>query len=53
MAGIFVVVGVAALALTVYWVLLAERATRALERAAAALESMAATLEQEGPRRAP
>ncbi|MEW6398949.1 MAG: hypothetical protein AB1503_07275 [Bacillota bacterium] len=47
--GLFVVVGVAAIALTVYWVLLAERATRALERSAAALERAAAALEQGGP----
>jgi hypothetical protein len=44
-----IVAGVAAIALTVYWVLLAERATRALERTAAALERVAATLEQAGP----
>jgi len=49
MAGVMVVAGVAAIALTVYWVLLAERATRALERAASALERVAATLEEGGP----
>lgn len=48
MAGVMVVAGVAAVALTLYWVLLAERATRAMERAAAALERVAATLEQGG-----
>ncbi|MEW5933052.1 MAG: hypothetical protein AB1816_05665 [Bacillota bacterium] len=47
--ALFVVVGVAAIALTVYWVLLAERATRALERSAAALERAAAALEQGTP----
>jgi len=44
--GVFVVIGVAAIALTIYWVLLAERATRALERSAAALERAATALEQ-------
>ena len=48
MAGLMIVAGVAAIALTVYWVLLAERATRAMERASAALERVAATLEQGG-----
>lgn len=35
-----VVMGVAAIALTVYWVLLAERAVRALERIAASVEEL-------------
>lgn len=47
--AVFVVIGVAAIALTVYWVLLAERATRALERSAAALERAASALEQGRP----
>lgn len=44
--GVFVLIGVAAIAVTVYWALLAERATRALERSAAALERAAAALEE-------
>lgn len=40
MGGLAIVVGVAAIALTVYWVMLAERAVRALERIAAAVEDI-------------